>query len=568
MPKIVQKTPDGKEEFPASRRSAGQLREQIIETTRNLADWAAEQAKNGGKSSTLLEFEKQLLLRLFGLGRLFVALFLEVADRRVCTGFRFRGQAGKPRLILTFFGRVKYWRHYARRADGGSHYPTDVALGLTADQESWHILSLAVRLVTRMPYAQARNMLGWFTAATLSTEVMGRAVLGLGRYTQKWFEQSVKYENDGTVLVIEFDSKGGPTATDEELKRRRRPHRKLHAQSTRHRHRIRRNKYGSKPRRKKGDKSKHARMATLLVMYTLVQDGNDLLGPVNCWYYASFATKAHAVAVARRKAIERGFGPDSGKIVQALTDGDSDLARYIAQAIPWAEHTIDVIHVIEYLWRAGEVVYDEGSPELKDWVETQKKYLFEGDIAAVLGALRKLRDQFPQPAEPETSRRGPRPKLRAGAAVADPAAGATSAAMAYTKKRKKGPWERLNSIITYIEKRQKKMNYGDLRRRDLEIGTGAVEGAVKNIIGQRFDHGGMRWIRERAEALLQLRCIEFNGDWDRFIQWVHDELQAEAREKAENLHLLQDTPEPLPTLTLPEWPTGTTGESSASEEAA
>jgi hypothetical protein len=34
------------------------------------------------------------------------------------------------------------------------------------------------------------------------------------------------------------------------------------------------------------------------------------------------------------------------------------------------------------------------------------------------------------------------------------------------------------------------MNYGDLLAADLEIGSGAVEGAIKNIIGVRFDKGG------------------------------------------------------------------------------
>ena len=33
-----------------------------------------------------------------------------------------------------------------------------------------------------------------------------------------------------------------------------------------------------------------------------------------------------------------------------------------------------------------------------------------------------------------------------------------------------------------------------------------------NMIAKRFDSSGMRWIRKRAEALLQLRCIEINGD--------------------------------------------------------
>jgi hypothetical protein len=53
-----------------------------------------------------------------------------------------------------------------------------------------------------------------------------------------------------------------------------------------------------------------------------------------------------------------------------------------------------------------------------------------------------------------------------------------------------------------------------------------VEGAIKNLIGKRCDHGGMRWIKERAEAVVQLRCIEANGDWEAFISFVHDRLQA------------------------------------------
>ncbi|MBL4846629.1 MAG: ISKra4 family transposase, partial [Planctomycetes bacterium] len=49
------------------------------------------------------------------------------------------------------------------------------------------------------------------------------------------------------------------------------------------------------------------------------------------------------------------------------------------------------------------------------------------------------------------------------------------------------------------------MNYDYLLKQDLEIGSGSVEGAVRYVVAQRFDAAGMRWIRERAEALLQLR---------------------------------------------------------------
>ena len=50
----------------------------------------------------------------------------------------------------------------------------------------------------------------------------------------------------------------------------------------------------------------------------------------------------------------------------------------------------------------------------------------------------------------------------------------------------------------------------------LVLASGVVEGAARYVIGERLDNSGMRWIVERAEAVLLLRCIEVNGDWDDF----------------------------------------------------
>ena len=40
---------------------------------------------------------------------------------------------------------------------------------------------------------------------------------------------------------------------------------------------------------------------------------------------------------------------------------------------------------------------------------------------------------------------------------------------------------------------------------------GVVEGAIKFVLAKRCDHGGMRWIKERVQAVTQLRCIVVNG---------------------------------------------------------
>jgi hypothetical protein len=380
-----------------------------------------------------------------------------------------------------------------------------------------NVLSLAARLATMMSFGRVHAVLGWFLGTAMSTEVIEKTVLGLGRRTSEWFERAPAPMDDGEVLVIQLDSKGAPTATDTELEKRRGPRRpNPYPHSARHRGADRRHHRGSKPRRKKGDKSKNARMATLVVMYTLrrANDGTHfLLGPLNRRVYASFAPKRHAFAVARREADKRGFTKGSGKLIQILTDGDEDLATYGREFFPEAKHTVDVIHVIEYLYSAGECLYREGTPDLAEWVDHQKQRLYGGQERDIVAEMKHRLDGIP-----------------------------------LTGPGNKGKRERLAKAIGYLEKRLPNMNYAALREQDLEIGTGAVEGAVRTIIGQRFDFGGSRWIRERAEALLQLRCLEANGDWDAFIQWVHDEHQQAARKTGARIRVQQNAPSPLPSL--------------------
>jgi hypothetical protein len=78
-------------------------------------------------------------------------------------------------------------------------------------------------------------------------------------------------------------------------------------------------------------------------------------------------------------------------------------------------------------------------------------------------------------------------------------------------KRKR---EVLDRLIGYLEPRRKMMRYPKWMKEDLVIATGVIEGAVRYVIGERMDCSGMRWIEERAEAILHLRCIEVNGLWD------------------------------------------------------
>lgn len=485
---------------------------------------AAIASATNGEYATFMALEGALLPTVRRLGQLLLLLFLAVREARERArtpervekaGRVYRRRPPQARNLDTIFGVLRYFRTYMLGPDGHGYHPVDVDLGLTADRLSMNLLSVAARLATFMGFARVHATMSWLLGAAPSTEVIENTVLGLGRRTGEWFERTAPPSDEGEVLILQFDSKGAPTATDTELERRRGPRRPNSTPaSPRHRGRDRRERYGSKPRRKKGDKSKNAKMATLVVMYTLRRstDGSGrLYGPMNRRFYASFAPKRHTFAVARREADKRGFTRGSGKFVQIVSDGDEDLAKYIAEFFPEATHTVDVMHVLEYIHTAGECLYREGSTELTAWMEQQKERLYGGQEPQVVAELRTR-----------------------------------LAAIPATGPGNKGKRERLAKSISYLSKRLGKMNYKSLAERDLELGSGAVEGAVKNIIAARFDFGGSRWIRERAEALLQLRCIEANGDWGAFTQWVHDDHREHSLNTGARIRVQQIAPSSLP----------------------
>ena len=152
------------------------------------------------------------------------------------------------------------------------------------------------------------------------------------------------------------------------------------------------------------------------------------------------------------------------------------------QYFPDAETCLDWYHVVEKVWQAGECMYPEGSDELAAWVGEQAKKLRRGATRAVIDEIGRVFDSVPK-----------------------------------TGPGNKGKRERLLKIYKHFLAHQHRMKYRDLRRRDLDIGSGAVEGAVRNLVGIRLDGPGMRWSRGRSERLLHLRCILLNGQWDDFV---------------------------------------------------
>ena len=464
-------------------------------------------------------FEKRLFVVMAALGVCLIRLFLEARRQRVDVqpyledGKYRSGNENSVRTLKTAYGKVTYARQYLAGRHGQSgFFPLDTQLGLTNDRLSPWVMQWVARLATRMSFSASRMVcqavLNWAPA----TETIEQVVLGLGREAAPFMKQLDVPAGDGEVLIIEADGKCPPTATEGELAKRRGKRKPRHEKDCRcgcqrHRGKAQRQARGSKKRRKKGDKSKNGKEVIVVVMYTLKRGADGLLhGPINKKIWATFAGRKAAAAWARAEATKRGFGPDTAKTIQILMDGCESLCQSMKALFPQAVFTLDIWHVVERLWGLGRVYYAESSDDLREWVDDLKAFLYAGEVKELLGVLQKLLRQEPK--------NGPGTKARR---------------------------DTLEELIGYIEPRLDMMHYDRWLAADLVIATGQVEGTVRQLVGERFDCAGMRWRREKAEALLHLRCIELNGDWQHFFAWTQRRVQRRLA-RGQRVKVLTDQP--------------------------
>jgi hypothetical protein len=60
--------------------------------------------------------------------------------------------------------------------------------------------------------------------------------------------------------------------------------------------------------------------------------------------------------------------------------------------------------------------------------------------------------------------------------------------------------------LGYFQRNAHRMDYPAYRKWGLPIGSGAVEGACKHLVADRFKGAGMRWNTDTAEPVLHLRA--------------------------------------------------------------
>ena len=76
--------------------------------------------------------------------------------------------------------------------------------------------------------------------------------------------------------------------------------------------------------------------------------------------------------------------------------------------------------------------------------------------------------------------------------------------------------ETLNTTIGYYRRNLPYMRYDQYLTQGWPIATGVVEGTCGHLVKDRMERSGMRWTQQGAQAILDLRSVRVNDDWDEY----------------------------------------------------
>jgi hypothetical protein len=83
---------------------------------------------------------------------------------------------------------------------------------------------------------------------------------------------------------------------------------------------------------------------------------------------------------------------------------------------------------------------------------------------------------------------------------------------------------RLAQIHGYFERHRDRIHYDQYLAAGYPIASGVIEGACRHVVKDRMERAGMHWTLPGAQAVLNLRCIALNDEWEPFINhYIHQE---------------------------------------------
>jgi hypothetical protein len=398
---------------------------------------------------------------------------------------RARLETGHHRLLSTLFGTVQVRRCAWRRPGAGNLYPADAALSLPAPRHSHTLARLAVLEAARGSFEAAHAAITGRCGPVIGKRQVEQAVVHAAADIAAFYAARIPMPCTAqTLLVISADAKGivmRPGALRPATAR-------AAARQGRMRTRL---TAGEKPNRK--------RMATLACVYDAEpapRRPHDVIAPPGGRHGHR---KPRPRPKARAKWLAGSVRHDPAEVIAAAFDQAE--ARDPARRRTWvvlvdgAEHQLDLIraqaahrgatisilidfvHVLEYLWKAAWSLHEAADPAAEDWVAVKA-------LAVLAGA--------------------------SGRAAAEITAEADAAGL--TAAQRNGA----DTCVRYLTSKQEFLHYDQALAAGWPIATGVIEGACRHLIGDRLDITGARWGLDGAEAILTLRAVISNGDFDEY----------------------------------------------------
>src|SRR3954470_23699201 len=263
-------------------------------------------------------------------------------------------------------------------------------------------------------------------------------------------------------------------------------------------------------RRGKGEKANKKKMAAVGAVYTIepfVREADEVIDEV----MRSKAAERRPEPAEKRVRAELLVGkvalflwladavvrrdPSGTKPLIFLSDGERALHDRQGEYLPeGATCILDLFHVMERLWKAAWCFFDESSQkrEAHRWVEKELRMLLEGKVGYVVGGLRQM----------------------------------------MTKRDLKGTRrETVREVAGYFERNRGRMKYDEYLAAGYPIGSGVAEGACRHLVKDRLEQTGMRWTVEGAQAMLHVRALYLNGQWEDFLEFRVEQEQAQLYER-------------------------------------
>ncbi len=411
-------------------------------------------------------------------------------------------ETGHQRRLSTVFGEVDITRLAYRRRGHRNLHPADAWLNLPAEKHSHGLRRLAAIESAR----------GSFDGAVAAIERCTGQVLGKRQVEQLAARAAVDFDDyyisrppatdPDAVLVISCDGKG-IVMRPEAL--RAATAKAAAAGNTKLATRL-----------SKGEKRNRKRMAEVAPVYDLIpvprapadilpavdDTGHDGRAPTRAptatgkWVMASVVNGAATVVAKIFDEAER-RDPVHKRAWVALIDGNNhQIDRIQAEARKrgiQVSIVIDFVHVLEYLWRAAWSFFTEADPDAETWVHDKAMAVLDGHATRVAAAIRRKA----------------------------------------TYHRLDGT-RRTNADICakYLTNKAPYLDYAHALQQGWPIASGVIEGACRHLVKDRMDLTGARWGLHGAEAVLKLRALNSNGDFNDY--WNYHLTQEKRRNHQAN----------------------------------